>query len=89
VSEDVRRHIGSETGIGHNVSEGLFDRFHWSSVPLYREALSPPFPPTQVRQQLSWNRNRRLSLVRLSPPGWTPIEDAPININPSSTDCRM
>jgi hypothetical protein len=89
VSEDVRCYIRSKTGIRHNVGEGFFDRFDRSPVPLHRETLPAPFPPAQVRQQLSWNRNRRLPLVRLAPPRGAPIKDAPININPSSTNRWM
>ena len=89
VSQDVRRHIGPETSIRRNVSERLFDRLHRFPVPLHREALPSPFPPTQVRQQLSWNGNRRLSLVCFPPPCRAPIKYAAININPPSTNCRL
>src|SRR5258707_10125473 len=89
VSEDVGRHIGPETGIRDYVSERLFDRLHRPPIPLHRGTLPSPFPATQVRQQLTRERHWRLSLIRLPLPGWAPIEDATINIDPSSSNGRL
>src|SRR3984893_15746826 len=86
VPEHVRRHIGPETRIRDNVSERLFDRVHRLPIPLHREALPTPFPATQVRQQLTRQRHWRLALIRLTLPGWSPIEDTAVNIDPSSSN---
>jgi hypothetical protein len=53
------------------------------------EALPAPFPATQVRQQLTRQRHWRLSLIRLPLPGWAPIENAAVDIDPSSSNGRL
>jgi hypothetical protein len=68
----VRRHVRPEACVLNSVDKCLFHGFHRLAVPFDNEALSAPFPPAQMGQQLGRHRDRRLALARLARSRRTP-----------------